>query len=122
MSKLVKFVAMIVLIGGALAVTPRSAEARWGYGGVYNFGGLPHIGGVHFGPNYFGRHFGGFRYRGGPYRRGYGGWGGFGAGPAIMLGLGAPYYYADWPYYARPGCGWARVSNWGHRYRVWRCW
>jgi hypothetical protein len=118
MSKLVKLFAIMALIGGALAGAPGSAEARYGYG-VYHFGGLPHIGGVHFGPGF--RHFGGYRYNGGPYRRGYGGWGGYGFGPAVVLGLGAPYYYSDWAprYYARPSCGWVRMR---HHLRVWRCW
>ena len=32
MSKLVKIIAALLLIVGAIAVTPRPAEARWGHG------------------------------------------------------------------------------------------
>ena len=115
MSKLVKLFAIAALIGGAIAVTPGSAEAR--YRG-YHFGGIPYIGGMHFG----GYHLGGFPFR--SYRRSYyRGWGGFGVGPAIVLGLGAPFYYADWPYAERGSdCGWVRKGTRYHHYRVWRCW
>jgi len=124
MSKLVKLIAMMLLIGGAIAATPGSAEARYRGGGY--FGNFGHFGGTHFSGRHFSvPHFGGFPFGGHYYRRSYygGGWGGFGAGPAILLGLGAPYYYADWPYrYPASNCGWVRVARWGHPYKVWRCW
>ena len=108
----------MALIGGAIAVTPGNAEAR--YRG-YHFGGIPYISVpyIHFNAP----HFRGFPF-GGYYRRSYHrSWGGFGVGPAIVLGLGAPYYYADWPYYRQGSdCGWVRTGPRHHRYRVWRCW
>jgi hypothetical protein len=111
MSKFVKLVAMIALIGGAIAITPGSASARFHNG--YRIAGLGHISGIHFG------HFNG--WFGGPHlRRSH--WSGFGLGPAIVLGLGVPYYYADWP--GGSHCGWVRTWrwNWGRHYRAWRCW
>lgn len=98
MSKLVKLFAAMVLIVGAIAITPGTAAAQHphrGHGGGY------YRGGGHFG----------------------GGW-----GPAFGLGLGLGYpYYAQPYYYASPAdCGWVRVLAWRNHHRVWRrawrCW
>ena len=118
MSKLIRMIAAIALVAGALSMTPQPARAYYWHGGGGWHGGGWHGGGWH---------------GGGWYGRGGWGWGpGFGVG--IGLGYttwGYPYYYgpryyAPPVYYApRPACGWARVRVW-HGYwvvrRVWRCW
>ena len=102
MSKLMKSLAIVALLAGAMAMAPRPAQAHW-HGGWH--------GGWH------GWHGG---WRGGWHGwRGGWGWGGF--------GWGYPgYYYAPY-YYARPEeCGWVRIRYWRygrwHWRRVWRCW
>jgi len=99
MSKLVKVFAALVLITGAIAITPGTAFAQRHHGGGHHGGG--------------GHHFGGGGWRGG---------GGLG------FGWGYPsYYYGGGPYYyAQPDCGWVRVrvlrnGHWVLR-RAWRCW
>ena len=126
MSKLVKMLAVVVLLAGAaIAVTPSPAEAQRGW------------------------HGGG--WRGGGWRGGGWGWGGFGPGFALGVGLGAGALYAGYPYYGGyyggspyyggyggygpyyagyygggPACGWRTVRVWRYGYmtyrRVWRCW
>jgi hypothetical protein len=112
MSKLIKIFAVLILLGGTIAITqgPAAAQHR---GGVYRGG---HSSGFH------GAYRGG--YRGGGHYRG-GGWGpGFGFG--LGLGLGYPYGYGGPYYYAEPNCGYVRVRVWrsGHWVlrRAWRCW
>jgi hypothetical protein len=102
MSKLVKFLAIAFLVGGAFAMTPGPAAAQHHHGG-----GHWHGGGGHW----------------------HGGRGGFGPGFAFGFGSGWGWggypYYAE-PYYAQPTCGWARVRVWRHGHwilrRAWRCW
>jgi hypothetical protein len=70
MSKLVKIFAVLLVIAGTIAVTPRPAEARWGHGGW----------GHHWGGGW-GHHWGGWGYRRFAY-------------------YPRPYYYAVPYYYA----------------------
>lgn len=107
MSKRVKFFAILMLLAGAIAVTPGTAMAQH-HGG---HGGGGHHGGWH----------GGGGYRGG-------GWRGGGWGPSFGFGWGYPDYYGYGPdYYApEPMCDWVRVrvqrnGHWVLR-RTWRCW
>jgi hypothetical protein len=92
MSKLVKFFAIVVLLAGAIAVTPGTAEARHG-----GHGGGHHGGGWHGG----------------------GGWRGGGWGPGFGYYYGGPYYYAPACGWVRVRV-W-RNGHWALR-RAWRCW
>lgn len=86
--------AAVVLVG-ATAALPGSAEARW-HGG----------------------------WHGGHHHGGWGGFG-WGFGPGVALGFGAPYYggYYGGPYYAYGGdCVMRRrwvINRWGHRVLRW---
>ena len=110
MSKFVKFLAILILLGGAIAATPdiASAQHRVGRGGGGSHGGGFHGGG----------------YRGGGYHGG-GGYRGGGWGPGF--GFGVPFGYYGGPYYYdQPNCGYVRIRvlrshHWVLR-RAWRCW
>jgi hypothetical protein len=117
MSKFVKFLAVLILLGGAIAATPDIASAQHrGGGGVGRSGG----GGFHGGG-----HGGGFR--GGGYRGGGGHYRGGGWGPGFGFGFGVPYGYYGGSYYDdQPNCGYVRIrvlrgGHWVLR-RSWRCW
>jgi hypothetical protein len=111
MSKHVKFFAALVLLAGAIAITPGTAFAQRHHGGGHHGGGWHGGGGGH----------GGGGWRGG-------GWGGGGWGPGFGYPYGllpTPYYYGG-PYYYDRACGWVRVrvlrrGHWVLR-RAWRCW
>jgi len=98
MSKLVKFLAIAFLVGGAFAMTPGPAAAQHHHGGGHWHGGW---GG--FGPGFA-----------------------FGFGSGWGWGWGGYPYYAEPYYYDQPVCGWARVRVWRHGHwvlrRAWRCW
>jgi hypothetical protein len=99
MSKIVKIVAVLLLIGGGIATAPTIALAQH-------------------------RHHGGGHWHSGGWGGGFGLGLGLGLGLAAPYYGGyyapGPYYYDD--YYAS-SCGWVRV-RWrdGTRHRVWRCW
>jgi hypothetical protein len=93
MSKIVKVVAVLLLIGGSIAAAPTVALAQH-------------------------HHHGGGHWHGGGW-----GWGGFGLGLAAPYYGGyygpRPYYYDDYA----SSCGWVRVRwRDGSRHRVWQCW
>ena len=107
MSKIVKVVAVLLLIGGAFAMTPVPRNCCFGgqAATIHGGGGHWHV----------------------AWRRLGLGWLRLGArvrsGRALLRRLLLPartYYYDD--YYAS-NCGWVRV-RWrdGTRHRVWRCW
>ena len=98
MLRLVKILAAIVVLGGAVAATSVPAQAHW-HGG----------------------------WHGGGWHHHHGGWGwGFAPGFALGYGLGYGYPYSYGGYYAGGSCGWTRVRVWHYNHwhvrRVWRCW
>jgi len=98
MSKLLRVLAAVAIITGAMAAMPGAAQARW-HGGWHG-GGWHHGGGWGWGPA-------------------------FGLGLGLGYGWGYPYYYGG-PYYAGPACRWTRVRIWrGDHWAlrtVRRCW
>ena len=119
MSKLMKFFAVLVLLGGAIAATPDIASAQH-RSGVGRGGGVSHGGSFHGGS------FRGGGFRSGAFRGGGGFHRGGGWGPGFGFGFGYPYAFGGPYYYDQPNCGYVRVRvlrnhHWVLR-RAWRCW